>query len=301
MNSVELYAGVNKVTTGKGDDQFEIYGGNNTINSGSATTVDKFTIAGGYNTIKSKGAAEYTIEDQLGTLQYVNNITAGSKNDVFYINGGDRNIINSGSGVDVINVAGGITNSINAGSGNDIFNITGGYSSLNGAKGNDTYNVNLTTDEGFDFDAGEIFITDTSGKNKLALTVDQYDEGRDKVNLFMNVELKTKKGKPTAVYSDYVISTYDGDGTGLGSFDDVDGVGVSSKKGLTNVEINGIAHSISSKDLDGLAASVANWLQDKGYASTDKAFEAAAAGTEAHIDQLIARYTSFADTHLNNM
>ena len=304
--------GVNKITSGKKQDRFYIEGGNNTISSGVGE--DVYNIVDGYNTIKTGNAAttfnisdSYDIKDGDVTVATVegdggvNVITSGSKKDTFNIDAG-VNTIKSGSGVDTFYLNGG-KNIVDAGAGEDVFFINSGKNTLNGAKGNDRYEVDLTD---FDFNAGQIVVTDTAGKNILNAVVDSTDGVLDTLNVFFDVTVKTNKSGTKfkgATYSNMVFSTDDGANITTGDdtkgFDEIVGIDVSSKKAFTTINTsNGatgedaLSHSatISTKQLDKLANDVASWMFGK-YTSTDAVFEG---GNVDDINALVKAYTDFA-------
>ena len=307
-NGLVITDGVNNITTGNGRDEFVIAGGNNTIKSNAGN--DLYEIVSGNNKINT-GSAEttfniestYNLTNDNGEIINtfvgnggINAITSGGKIDTFNITAG-QNEIKAGGGNDILNLAGG-RNIVDAGAGDDVFTVKAGYNYLDGAGGNDIYKVNLTAANGFDFTNGEILITDTKGSNTLDLTVDVTGGVRDAINLFFNVELKknkkgeiiTKKDNNAYSYSEMTFTTEDIDG-------DVDGIDVKSSKSITNVRINNVAHNISSKDIDELAQSVANWLTSDGrhFESTAEAFETQG----ADLTGLINLYTNFSNQHFN--
>ncbi|MBQ9246628.1 hypothetical protein IJ182_10220 [bacterium] len=294
-NVLDINEGLNKFTTGKGQDTFNISAGNNTINSGAGG--DIYHIVGGQNKIKAgNGASEFVITDSYEVNSHsivsmtgnggLNNITTGSKVDTFNISAGN-NTINSGAGKDEFTLAGGV-NIIKAGAGNDTITFKGGSNYVDGGKGADTYKADLTAETGIDFADTNIIISDKVGKNILDLTVD----ATDKVNIFFDVDVKTgKKGKVSAKYGEMVFTTDDGT-SATEDFDDIDGITVVSKKSISTLTINGTSTTISTKQLDKLAADVANWLNDKGYASTGDVFMA---DKTDDVTALIGKYTTFAD------
>ena len=304
-NTVAIFDGINKVTTGAGDDMYVINGGNNTITSGAAVTeydtltgagADQFRITEGSNIIKSTGYSMYDITSG------VNTVTSGAKNDIFNIVNGKNNI-KSGGGIDTFTISGG-ANAIDAGAGDDVIDIRGGKNTLNGGAGNDTYKVDMRAATGFDFSAGEIIITDVAGKNKLDLAVDVDGAGKNKFNLFFDVELRQIKGQvvtakggiPMAVYGDMIFTS--GDGTGVESFGDLDGIGIANKKSITTLTLNGSDYAVPvAKDLDALAQDVASWLLTNNYMSTAEALSDT--NPTANINDLIAKYTTFSDQHFN--
>ena len=289
-NTINLYDGVNNVTTGNGNDNYDIFDGNNTIKSGNG--IDTFNINEGFNTINA-GSGGNKLDPVTGKYNKVgnainiyggtNNITSGGYDDLFVLDGG--------------------SNTINAGAGNDNITIQAGYNYLNGAKGNDIYNVDLTTATGFDFTKGNIYITDVLDKNILNLTVDGTGDNRASVNLFFDVELKkdkkgnivSKKGNNAYTYSTMTFTTEDIDG-------DVSGVNVINNKSISKVKINGTEYDFSTKqaknDLAVLAQDVANWLTSDGrnFASTAEAFEKS---TPDDLAGLITLYTNFSDQYFN--
>ena len=309
-NKFSIDNGVNKITTGKKQDEFYISGGNNTISSGAGE--DKYIIDGGSNTIKTGNAASYFYLADDGVdanaTVYVNNITSGSKNDTFIISDGQNNI-KSGSGVDKFYIGysadpitanpvrddavNGGYNVINGGAGDDVFFINSGKSALNGAKGDDRYEVDLTD---FNFNAGQIVVTDTAGKNILNAAVDSTDGVLDTLNVFFDVTVKTNKAGTKYKGASYSDMTFTTDVAGADGFDDLDGIDVTSKKAFTTINTydgEGVSHSatISTKELDKLASDVAGWLFDKGYASTDDVF--ANEKNDGDIEALVAKYTTF--------
>lgn len=82
-----------------------------------------------------------------------------------------------------------------------------------------------------------------------------------------------------------------------GSFENTDGVNVTSNKSLSNVRINGIDNQITAKDFNELAQDVANWLNTNDYDSTADVFTHEK--QTGDIDTLIAKYTTFSDNHFN--
>ena len=301
-NEIAITNGVNKINTGSGNDTYNIDGGNNTINSGSAATpyndqtfegADQFIITGGYNTIKSSGYSAYDIQTGAGVpgVSYVNNITTGSKEDIFWIAAGTTNNISSGAGNDIFDIDGG-NNNINAGSGIDEFVINGGNNNINAGSGNDVIEINGGTNA-INLGAGndEIFVN--AGTNTLT-----DDGGNDTYHIVSSITgtLIDRKGNDTydlsayAGGNDIVINDQGGKNTlALNGLKDFFVDVTLGKKGKFTVDneftFNGInghnlvytgkdSKSISNVivganeykfDASVLAQEVAGWMVDNGY------------------------------------
>ena len=293
-NKITLSDGINKVTTGKGKETFTISSGNNTINAGAGEVVANITNAG-YNVITAKNGKNQAGTFNLGGTGYTK-VTSGAGADTYTINANGTNVINSGAGadkfiisngtniitaksgkkeVDTFNITGG-NNVITSGSGADVFNITGGTSVINGGAGNDVYKVAATA-------YGNVDIADTKGANELVFSSITTGSKGD-VKVYFDVEVG-KKGK--AVYSEMVFSK-----TATTTTFDVAGVDVLNKKSISKLTYAGATYDIKASELDKLAADVAGWLSNKGYASTDEVF--ATPKTTDDIATLVAKYDTFA-------
>lgn len=218
-STIQIDAGYNRVTTGKGPHAVDINGGINTVNTGAG--VDTVDVSAGQSTVNT-GAGNDTLTLHDG----VNKINAGADNDLVNVQGG-TNTVNMNAGMDTIIATAG-TNNIRGGAGDDVFysygagthtlygdagsdtiNLgydendnpqTSGTNIVYGGAGNDEFNVN----EGTNFiytGAGDDFVQIDGGINTI---VD--DGGSDRYWINNNIEsLVDKKGNDT-----YNLSAYAG-------------------------------------------------------------------------------------------
>lgn len=259
---------INKINTGKGNDTFTVQIGTNNINSGSG--LDTFNITGGYNIINSgNGNSTYTI-----SADSFNTIKGGKNIDSITISEG-TNYVNAKAGDDTFTVSAG-SNILYGGSGIDMFNITGGVNYLNGGKGNDVYNFsnyeNLLT-------TGIIQIEDTSGINSLVLN-DTYETSD--VSIYVDLSVNSKgKAKISGDWS--ITSRTNTDST-------VEGISlIGINKSEMGVAINNTTYTVNKSVLNEIAASVATWLVDNDYTSTQDVFDS---GNTIDINNLITVYNN---------
>ncbi|MCR5265631.1 MAG: hypothetical protein K6E29_03450 [Cyanobacteria bacterium RUI128] len=135
--NVKESAGVNKITTGSGNDIIVASGtSSNTINAGDGNNDITLSCTG------------------------TNNVTCGKNNDTLYITAG-TNTVNTGDGIDSIRCCNG-SNTINLGAGDDEIVCYSGNSYIDGGAGNDIFNFTY-----FDFNGSHYDVYDPSGNNKL--------------------------------------------------------------------------------------------------------------------------------------
>lgn len=301
-------SGDNKLTAGNGNNYITVTNGNNTIKAGNGVSLVK--LQGGKNTvITGKERDDIIVSDPYLTgVQSINVIKTGTGADTIQIDAMSENTINAGDGgknqygenignkiiinngintvtsgknADKITVTGG-QNIIDSGAGDDNFTISGGTSIVNGDKGNDIYNVDITSFN------NSLIINDTKGTNILNLGA----ANNNQVNIFFDVAL-SKKGK--AVFGEMKFST--DNVVGADGFDNLNGVDVANKNVISKLEYGEAgtykSFTITSTEIDKLAADIANWLKSKpNYSSTADVYSS---GNAADIAKLTSAYTNFAN------
>ncbi len=303
-NRIVLNDGLNKVTTGKGVDNFVITDGNNTINSGAGK--DTFSIAGGYNVIKTgAGDKDFTAVDlnhtSYGITGGTNNITTGKGNDKFLVVGGN-NTINAGAGNDIFNVeaAADTINTLTGGAGDDKFIVTANAAltglniTLDGGAGNDIYDLSE-----FDYENNQINIVDKKADKKVGNTVIL----NEKETVIFDVALKTDKNGNAIIKKNKNnnVTSYTTSNTLIFTADDNLANGVDTTKGVKfetaknvklNVQYGTTENSINYSNIATIAQNVADWLADstKNTAGYTSAFEAFNSGTD--VTTLAACYTN---------
>ena len=297
---------INNITTGKGNDTFQITEGKNTINTGKGN--DSVAITGGDNTIKSAGGDNlFTVSANSSSYSPVaeyntNKITSGGGKDKFIIETSINNL-NSGAGDDEFILAGNgksypIINNINAGKGNDTIRVLDGINIIQGGAGNDTYeflstyydkdtdttyagNLDKTTvndskgNDKYDFTglssfAGNLVaINDTKGSNTICLG-SQFADDDSGVFFSVKVGAKPKTDKKGNIkYSlGKDISFYTDMNDALS--DNAEGISITGRANVSSIELGGKEYKL---DITSIAQSVASWLSTNRYASTDAVFE----------------------------
>ena len=300
---------VNKVTTGKGADTFDIYGGTNTLNSGKGN--DEINLYEGHNTVKaSAGNNIITIgKDGMDSESMRNSVTTGKGKDSFKIQN-SYNAINSGAGNDLFEIvsvmkADGFTpttsyNIINSGKGNDRFDISSGTNNIQGGVGNDTYiikdgglNTVIKDSKGndtYDFSNVSTYdnivtISDTKGKNTLVL-----DELKE---FYFDVKLN-KKGKGVA--GNNIVFT-DLNNSNLNT-----GINITGRKAISSVQVEsgevGVyeAYKFDSAVINEITQNVAGWLKENDYKSTAEVFNNEK--QDGDIADLLTLYADTADAYI---
>ncbi len=196
--------GVNKITTGKGNDNFDVEDGTNNIKVKEGNNV--FDISGGSNNITTGKGNDYF---ELITSENI--IKSGAGNDIFDIYGGVNKITTSGKKTDVaqINVYQGINN-IKTGASNDVYEVTNGTNTIDSGAGNDYIELNNgsnTVKSGAGNDTlnigGGVNIADTGAGDDIAIV----DNGTNSIKLGAGKDTITLSG------GDNIIDAGAGDDT----------------------------------------------------------------------------------------
>ncbi len=270
-NEIKLNGGQNKVTSGKGIDEYTVSAGINTINSGAGA--DTFAITNGYNTIKTGAGDKKFTTISNGT----NVITTGKGNDLFIISGGN-NVIKSGAG-------------------NDKFVISNTaalvYTAIDGGAGNDTYDVSAITD--YSAMANDINITDTKGTNTLVLAAK--DDIFFDVTVGKGTKFKDASSGKTIKYTVGKQMSFinEGDLTVANLLkDNIKSVEVTGKNAIKNVKVGASDYTL---DVSEVAQNVASWLTANSYKSTSAALVDLADDNTGKLDALIAIYNNSASNY----
>ena len=261
--------GTNTITLGLKDDEIII--GNaekNVIKAGAGDNsfYIGYTYDENYDLVAAPGGDNNIISSGIGSDYYdiangTNTITSGNGADMFEISGG-INTITAGNGQKVGNldmgnyfeISGG-NNIIKSGSRNDLFTVTGGDNELNGGAGNDVYDLSAYNDDYI------VSITDKAGNSTLALS--------DKLDIFFSIS-----NVKATTYQDgeEIITVAKSYKTGNEiTYGDVAIFTGKTIYSVSEIAAGGVDYNITKEQVDYVAQSVANWLAQEGYASTDEA------------------------------
>ena len=133
-SAVAESAGTNKVTFGKGNDEFKAdkYSSNN-VTMGEGNNIVKLYSTGTNKVTAKNGNNEFKVNAGYNT------ITAGNGVNAFVVNGG-VNTVKSGKGNNSIDISGGL-NKVTTGKGNDAYLITDGNNTINSGASATAYDV----------------------------------------------------------------------------------------------------------------------------------------------------------------